>query len=354
MARVTHRNDRMHRGLVPTDQLGTGSATATTVLLGNQTWGSAPGASFGSNATEVGNASAGGSSSSNSRADHVHKGVHSLTAAGSNALYGDVNVAAGSGIAVTQSGQTVTITNTGTSSGGGSGTLTTIEEVDGNPTSSAVTKLVLPNGTLSYVGTVATYTPAASAGGTTFPTIVQAKTAGTAATSLTLDATPVSGHSLVLVSNATTGQISSVASTNTTWTQVKTLTSAGGSFYSIWVGVCAASAGTSVTWSKAGSFASVIVIELTDALTPTLGQSATTSGVSISGIAAIAATTAGHLIVAAGGADNTTLAQDITLALPCVGFATGVMTLLAGYSTGNRAYGVPGGNAGGLMLAEIT
>jgi hypothetical protein len=116
MARITHRNDRMHRGLVPTDQLGTGSATSATVLLGNQTWGAAPGSSsFGSNATDVGNASAGGASSSNSRADHVHRGVHSITAASSNNLYGDVNVAAGSGIAVTVNGQTVTVAGLGAS-----------------------------------------------------------------------------------------------------------------------------------------------------------------------------------------------------------------------------------------------
>jgi hypothetical protein len=163
MARITHRNDRMHRGLVPTAQLGTGSATSTTVLLGNQTWGAAPGTSFGSNSNSVGSANAPGASSSNARADHVHQGVHQLTANGSNALVGDVNVAAGSGIGVTQSGQTVTITNTGSSGGAGGSTLT-IEEADGSPTGSA-TKLVLPNGTLSYVGTVATYTP--TAGGST-------------------------------------------------------------------------------------------------------------------------------------------------------------------------------------------
>ena len=45
----------------------------------------------------------------------------------------------------------------------------TIEEVDGSPTVGA-TKLVLPNGTLGVVGTVATYTPAAaSLTGTVFP-----------------------------------------------------------------------------------------------------------------------------------------------------------------------------------------
>lgn len=57
-------------------------------------------------------------------------------------------------------GQVLTSNGPGTDptwnpSGGG----LTIEEVDGSP-SVAATKLVLPNGTLSVVGTVATYTPA--------------------------------------------------------------------------------------------------------------------------------------------------------------------------------------------------
>jgi len=47
--------------------------------------------------------------------------------------------------------------------GGSGGAALTVEEVDGTPTVSA-TKLVLPNGTLGVVGTVATYTPAAGAG----------------------------------------------------------------------------------------------------------------------------------------------------------------------------------------------
>jgi hypothetical protein len=50
---------------------------------------------------------------------------------------------------------------------GGGGTSLTVEEVDGTPTVAA-TKLVLPNGTLGVVGTVATYTPAAGGGGTTW------------------------------------------------------------------------------------------------------------------------------------------------------------------------------------------
>ena len=46
----------------------------------------------------------------------------------------------------------------------GGGTTITVEEVDGSPTG-AVTKLVLPNGTVGIVGATATYTPTAGGGG---------------------------------------------------------------------------------------------------------------------------------------------------------------------------------------------
>jgi len=50
------------------------------------------------------------------------------------------------------------------SASGGSGTVTTVEEVDGSPTDSAVTKIVFPNGTLSIASHVATYTPTGGSG----------------------------------------------------------------------------------------------------------------------------------------------------------------------------------------------
>lgn len=61
----------------------------------------------------------------------------------------------GAGVVASGTGATKTVTI----SGGGSGV--TIEEVDGTPTVTA-TKLVLPNGTLGVVGSVATYTPASA------------------------------------------------------------------------------------------------------------------------------------------------------------------------------------------------
>lgn len=48
----------------------------------------------------------------------------------------------------------------------GGGAALTVEEVDGSPTDAAVTKIVFPNGTLSFVGHIATYTPTGGGGGT--------------------------------------------------------------------------------------------------------------------------------------------------------------------------------------------
>lgn len=70
---------------------------------------------------------------------------------------------AGTGISITYDDalNTETIAATG---GGGGGSLT-VEEVDGSPTDSAVTKLIFPNGTLSITSHEATYTPAGGGGG---------------------------------------------------------------------------------------------------------------------------------------------------------------------------------------------
>jgi hypothetical protein len=54
--------------------------------------------------------------------------------------------------------------------GGGGGSLT-VEEVDGSPTDSAVTKIVFPNGTLGIASHVATYTPAGGASGVEVVTV---------------------------------------------------------------------------------------------------------------------------------------------------------------------------------------
>lgn len=74
--------------------------------------------SFGSNTNDVSSVGTMGSSPSNTRADHVHRGVHAITAAGSNAVYGDVNLVAGTGMAITTSGQNVRFDGTSTIAAG--------------------------------------------------------------------------------------------------------------------------------------------------------------------------------------------------------------------------------------------
>jgi len=60
-------------------------------------------------AVNVGSANSAGTSTSVSRADHVHQGVHSVSASGQPQLVGDVTFSAGSNVTLTQSGNDVQI-----------------------------------------------------------------------------------------------------------------------------------------------------------------------------------------------------------------------------------------------------
>jgi hypothetical protein len=92
---------------------------------------SAGGVSFGSNSNDVSTANAGGASSSNSRADHVHRGVRSLAKAGDSALFGDVTLTGGTNVTLTQTGQDISIASSG---GGGGGTIQYPSLKPGTPT----------------------------------------------------------------------------------------------------------------------------------------------------------------------------------------------------------------------------
>lgn len=88
--------------------------------------------SYGSNSNSVSAANAAGASTLVSRADHVHQGVHQLSSNGSNSLFNDVNLVAGTGIALGVSSENITITNTGSSSGGGSSLTDVVLNQSGN------------------------------------------------------------------------------------------------------------------------------------------------------------------------------------------------------------------------------
>ena len=189
---------------------------------------------------------------------------------------------------------------------------------------------------------------------TTFPTIVQMATANTAATAVTIVAA-ASGNSLVMITDSTTGQITAPTCTNVTWTQIKTVTSGGSSFYAIWVGVVAGgSSGTSVTMTKPGSFNSLIIMEITDALTPTAGVTGSGTG-SIGGVGTtLAATTAGRLIICGSGVDNTANANPLVMTIPYTGWTYGIVSLIMGYSQGKAINANSYSNANAILIAEVT
>lgn len=77
--------------------------------------------SYGSNSNDISSVGTAGSSSLFTRADHVHRGVRSVSHT-SNTFFGDVTLASGTNIAITSpSSGTLTITSTASGGGGGSG-----------------------------------------------------------------------------------------------------------------------------------------------------------------------------------------------------------------------------------------
>ena len=70
---------------------------------------------------DVGSSASIGSGTTSAKADHVHRGVHSVSKNGSSQLFGDVTLTAGSNITLTQVSQDITIAASG---GGGGGSLT--------------------------------------------------------------------------------------------------------------------------------------------------------------------------------------------------------------------------------------
>lgn len=72
-------------------------------------------------ALDVSSAGATGSSGSDAHADHVHKGVYSLAVSGQSQIFGDVILAQGTNVTLTESGGSVTIAATATSGGSNPG-----------------------------------------------------------------------------------------------------------------------------------------------------------------------------------------------------------------------------------------
>ena len=198
-------------------------------------------------------------------------------------------------------------------------------------------------------------------GGVTVPDVIQAKTNGAQQNSITIAAAS-SGNRLILVTNSVTGQVTSPTCTNVTWTQVETRTSAGSSYYAIWVGVVAGgSSGTTVSMTVPASYNTMCILEVADALTPTLGASnegdfaaavVHTSTVFKRG----SGLTAGRLVVFAAGVDNTSYETFIRPSLPASGIfeGSGTVAAVAYVAEAHAGMQIRSVGAGNYFITEIT
>jgi hypothetical protein len=315
--RITHLGDLMHRSIASNGSSVTSNWGLKATGLGGVVWTPDAGGSvsYGSNSNEVSYGNEVGASTLVSRADHVHRGVTSLSHA-SNTYTGPVTLETeGSLYIVRSAANTYRLGATGGGGGGG--------------------------------------------GGLTVPSVVQAASNGTSATTITI-AAAASGNRLIMITNSTTGQITAPTCTNVTWTQIKTLSSTGSSFYAIWVGVVAGgSSGTTITVTKPGTFNTMTVLEIKDALTPTAGVSTAVSEAAntsaIVNVTVLTGHTAGHLVCFAGGQDNTATAGRIFPSVPCVGVHEGIDQIVVGYCLStNIACQYFSTATGALLIAEIT
>ncbi len=235
-------------------------------------------------------------------------------------------------------------------SGGGSGLVSINSDTTPNQ--------IITNGPGISVSTVSGTTTITNtmSGGNTSPTVIQAKFAGPSAASITLDQGPANGNSVILFLNMfNTGTATSVSSTNTTWTKVKTFTSGGAAIYDLWIGIVSGGIGGAViTITHPNTFNSCTAVETTIALTPTLGANTTAS--TTNGLYHLSGATSGHLIIMCAGPDNTT--SGITQIPVNMGSSSGVSTtqatVMLTFAIANPTYTSLSTPAGGLIIAEIT
>lgn len=274
--------------------------------------------------------------------------VQRISANGSNYALGPfVNFASGSNVILAVSSNTINIAATG-----GSGSL--IVKDEGTPLATDATSLDFTGAGVTASGAGAAKTINIPGGGSiTLPPIVQTKFAGTAAGSITLDSTPTSGNSILLVLDGfNTGQATAVSSTGATWTQIQTFNNAGGQKAALWVGVVGGSPGAVITVTHPNAFMSMRAMEITDALTPTLGANGTAE---VSASVVLTGVTVGSLIVISGGADNTTFRNVLSpTAMIPVGIGADIVPLMVGYALASRIDVSMAPNAGALIVCEVT
>lgn len=206
--------------------------------------------------------------------------------------------------------------------------------------------------------------PSGGGGGVSYPGFIQQKSNGISISSITLDATPIVGHSILLaLAFYNVGGASSVSSSNTTWTRViGPYHSGGNGYYEIWVGICGSSPGAAISITHSNGYCSAQVLEISDTLTPTAGAtySVDTGTPGTDGV--LTGTTAGRLIAVMSSRNNTSATVTTTPTPPgrivvpdvAIGLSTGVVSLWVQFSDGSPAYAhVVTAQPGALLMVEL-
>lgn len=188
------------------------------------------------------------------------------------------------------------------------------------------------------------------------PDVIQIKMGDPTVATLVLNSAPTDGHTLVLYTDSTTGQVSAVSSTNTTWSQMTTQTSAASTYHAVWIGKVSGTGGTTITITKPGTYLTAVVLEIADSVgTPSLG--AVSKGNLVSGsnnFFRLTGGTSGRLVVYGTGVDNTTILTRSRPNNPASGVFEYFVTLTVAYSTAlSQTMFAYSGDAGAYIMCEI-
>jgi len=196
-----------------------------------------------------------------------------------------------------------------------------------------------------------------------FPTILQ-RAQNEASTTTTITATIAAanaGQRIILGAWSTLGDITSVACTNVTWTQMTNGNFSTTVYADIWVGVVTATSGTTITVTKglSGGFMGVAVAVVNDLLTPTAVLSTSRTGTDANYLSTTVAsleaqTHVGKLFAAFAGLTDGTNPVSIIINQPHLTVYATSYALLIGYvSTGGTLTSWCTGTSGADFVNDL-
>ena len=198
--------------------------------------------------------------------------------------------------------------------------------------------------------------------GTAIPKLYQiGLPAGATAAAFDWPVAPPDGHHLFVFTDSAGGSVTAMASTNTTWTQLLTHTTGGGSVYQLWHGAVSGGAGgTHVTLTKSGGsgqYCSLTAIDLDETLTGTVVSDYFADWGGTDLCPTLAGVTPGSLILAAFGPDNTGYVANSIIAVQggaggTANYCTVMQAWRAQSDLATAWYRIQG--AGAALIAEIS